>query len=242
MLHRSALTALVAVACLSTSAAAQSAQRWSIQASGLFVGVSGDAYEGLKSGPGGEVQLRLTPSLWSYGAGLQYSTHGIDGVADRNVELTGIFFEPRRVFDVGSAKVAPYVSARLAYLRLSLDLGEFGNEIGESSNERNTGSGPDVSLSAQQARANVVISASGFQGNVGGGVLVRLSPRVNLDLGATLGAIRFGEAKAEVDGETVETSGSSSGTGQNAVVRVGLAIGLGGGAKAKAAAPATRRR
>jgi hypothetical protein len=234
MLHRTALTAVLAVAALSTSAAAQSAQRWSLQASGLFVGVAGDAYEGLKSGPGGELQLRVTPSLWSYGAGLQYSTHGIDGVSGQKVDLTGIFVEPRRVFDIGSAKAAPYVSARLSYLRLSLDLGDVGLS-------RVAGENPDVTLSAQQARANLVFSASGFQGNVGGGVLIKLSPRVNLDLGATLGAIRFGEVKAELDGQTIETSGASSGSGQNAVVRVGLAIGLGGGKpKPATAAPAKK--
>lgn len=230
MLHRSTLTAVVAVAALSTTATAQSAQRWSLQASGLFVGVAGDAYEGLKSGPGGELQLRVTPSLWSYGAGLQYSSHGIDGVSGTNVDLTGIFVEPRRVFDIGSAKAAPYVSARLSYLRLSLDVGDVGVA-------RASAASPDVTLSAQQARANLVFSASGFQGNIGGGVLIKLSPRVNLDLGATLGAIRFGEVKAELDGRTIDASGTSSGSGQNAVIRAGLAIGLGGG-KAK---PAVRR-
>lgn len=235
MLHRSALAAVIAVTALSTPAAAQSAQRWSIQASGLFVGVSGDAYEGLKSGPGGEVQVRVTPSLWSYGAGLQYSTHGIDGVSGQNVALTGVFVEPRRVFDVGSPKVAPYVSARLAYLRFSLDFGDVGQMRAVA------GANPDVALSAQQARANLVFSASGYQGNIGGGVLIKLSPRVNLDLGATLGTIKFGEVKAELDGRTVGSSGTSSGTGQNAVVRAGLAIGLGGG-KAKVAAPAPAKK
>lgn len=230
MLHRSALTAVVAVAALSAPAAAQSAQRWSIQASGLYVGVLGDAYEGLKSGPGGEVQLRMTPSLWSYGAGLQYSTHGVEG-SDLTVALSGAFFEPRRVFDVGSSKYAPYLSARIAYLSLSADFDIALERVATNAN-------PGLSLAVAR-RANATVSASGLQGNVGGGVLTKLSPRVNLDLGVTVGAIRFGKAQIEFDGRTTELTDGVTGTGQNVVVRAGLAIGLGGG-KAKAAAPSTK--
>lgn len=231
MFHRSTLTALVAVACCSTVAAAQSAQRWSIQASGLYVGVMGDAYSGLDNGMGGEVQLRVTPSLWSYGAGLQYSSHALNQSNGFNVSLAGVFFEPRRVFDVGSAKFAPYMSARAAYLQQSADLGDVGQA-------RTARTNPDVLLAVAQ-RANLEISASGFQGNIGGGVLTKLSPRVNLDLGVTVGVIRFGDVVAKIDGQNSGTFTGTSGTGQNVVVRAGLAIGLGGGA-AKAATPAAR--
>ena len=231
MRFRSTLTAVVAVACITSPVAAQSAQRWSLQASGLYVGVFGNAYEGLKSGAGGEFQVRVTPSLWSYGAGLQYSSHGLDKVSNYSVSLSGVFFEPRRVFDIGSAKVAPYISARLAYLQLSADLGEYIQRVVSSE--------PAVALSVQR-RANATLSASGFQGNIGGGFLTRLSPRVNLDLGATLGVIRFGKATVKSGSQTIGTSGQSSGTGQNLVVRAGLAIGLGGGAK-KSVTPATTR-
>jgi hypothetical protein len=232
MRHRSAVTALVAVACCSAPLVAQSAQRWSLQASGLYVGVLGEAYDGLKNGVGGEVQVRVTPSLWSYGAGLQYSSHALTEVDGFNVSLTGVFFEPRRVFDIGSAKVAPYMSARLAYLQQSADLGDV--QLG-----RIAGANSDVSLAVAR-RATLEISASGFQGNVGGGILVKMSPRINLDLGVTLGVIRFGDATATIDGRDAGSFDGTSGTGQNAVVRAGLAIGLGGGAK-KSAAPATTR-
>ena len=232
MRHRSRLTALVAVACISSPVAAQSAQRWSLQASGLFVGVFGDAYDGLKSGPGGELQVRVTPSLWSYGAGLQYSSHGLKNEPGYNLSLSGVFFEPRRVFDVGSAKYAPYMSARLSYLQLKADLSNVVID-------RIARAEADIALSVRQ-RATASLSASGYQGNIGGGVLTKLSPRVNLDLGVTLGLIRFGEATAKVNGRVTGTSGASSGTGQNVVVRAGLAIGLGGGAKKAAAKPVTR--
>lgn len=215
MFHRSALTALIAVATLSTPALSQSAQRWSVQASGLYVGVLGDAYAGLENGPGLELQLRVTPSLWSYGGGLQYSSHELTGAPGNSISLSGIFFEPRRVLDIGSARYAPYLSGRAAYLQQEAD---FGN--------------------------GTTLRASGFQGNVGGGVLARLSPRVNLDLGVTLGVIQFGDAELKSNGQVQGTFGGTSGTGQNVVVRAGLAIGLGGGSKSAAPAttkPATRR-
>jgi hypothetical protein len=236
MRHRFSLAAFAAAACITSPLVAQSAQRWSLQASGLYVGLFGNAYDGLESGPGGEVQVRVTPSLWSYGAGLQYSTHSLSTNSNYSVGLSGVFFEPRRVFDIGSAKYAPYMSGRLAYLKLAADLGSSNTTSGTSGiGQVGRASNPPVSLSVAQ-RAGLELSATGFQGNIGGGVLTRLSPRVNLDLGLTLGAIRFGTAKLKQNGTVVNESSGVTGTGQNVVVRAGLAIGLGGGAK-KAATP-----
>ena len=51
---------------------------------------------------------------------------------------------------------------------------------------------------------------------------------MNLDLGATFGAIHFADVKADVPGlgsQTFDTG--SAGNGQNLVLRVGLAVGLG---------------
>ena len=233
MRHRSTLTAFLAAACITSPAAAQSAQRWSIQASGLYVAVFGSAYNGLNNGVGGELQVRVTPSLWSYGFGAQFSKHGLSNSPGNNIGLSGIFFEPRRVFDIGSAKVAPYVSARLAYLQQAADVNFAAARILRTA--------PNVSLSVSQLQT-FTLSASGFQGNIGGGVLTKLSPRVNLDLGVTLGLIRFGDVTAKSGSQTSTFSGTS-GTGQNAVARVGLAIGLGGGARnstAPAAKPVSR--
>jgi opacity protein-like surface antigen len=194
------------VACASR-VPAQSAQRWSLQASGLHVGVYGDAYEGLEAGAGGELQIRLTPGVWSFGIGGQASSHGtVDmGFGDQKVSLTGVFIEPRRVIDVGSSRVAPYVSARLAYLKQSVDF-TITNGVDA------------VSVDAE---------ASGTQINGGGGLLVRLSPRVNLDVGATYGLIRFGDVSVDVPGVGSTVVDGSSGNGQNLVIRLGLAIGLG---------------
>jgi opacity protein-like surface antigen len=162
----------------------------------------GDAYEGLKSGPGLEAQFRITPSVWSFGFGVQGSAHSFDDVdlGNEDVTLAGLFFEPRRVLDVGSGRVAPYVSARLAYLRQSLDIDVEGTKVSAS--------------------------ASGAQINGGGGVLVRLSPRVNLDLGATYGYIRFGDVEVDVEGFGSTKVDGTSGNGSNLVLRAGFAIGL----------------
>lgn len=193
------LAAAAALVCVSSTATAQSAQRWALQGSAIAVVPSGSAYEGLKSGGGLELQVRYNPSALSWGFGIQYSSHGVDvpGLTDEKVSLSGVFVEPRYVVDVGSSSYAPYMSARLAYLQQRLDIG-------------------DASA-----------SASGGQANLGGGVLMRLSPRLNLDLGLTYGIINFGDAEVSMNGQSVKVDGTS-GNGQNLVLRVGLALGLGG--------------
>lgn len=179
------------IACLSlaasfaalSSAAAQTSQRFSAQASALFVTLSGDAYESLKNGPGVEGQLRFNPGALSIGGGVQFSKHDIDNTGfedqiDGSIKLWGAFIEPRYVIATQSTRLAPYVSARLAYLRQSVDV-----------------DGVDA-------------HANGYQMNGGGGILMRLAGNVNLDLGATFGYIDFSEAK--VSGTT--TADPDSGT------------------------------
>lgn len=192
--------AAFALVAWSTTLEGQSAQRWSLQVSPIFVAAFGDAYEGLESGLGFEAQVRLTPSAWSFGAGIQGSVHGLKDVPDEDVTLAGIFFEPRYVIDLGGNQ-APYISSRLAILAQSatIETPTFGD---------------------------IELTATGAQLNIGGGVLFRLSPRINLDLGATLGIINFGDVEARSGGETVTIEGTS-GNGQNIVLRIGLAIGLG---------------
>ncbi len=177
--------------------AAQSAQRWSAQGSVLYVAPSGDAYEGLSAGPGFELQVRYTPSAFSLGAGYQRSSHDLDlgDGSSETVTLAGPFIEPRYVIDVGSMSYAPYVSGRLAFLTQDVEV------------------------------QGVTASASGTQVNAGGGVLVRLSPRVNLDLGATYGAINFDDVVLEYQGQTYTIDGTS-GSGRNLVLRAGVTVGI----------------
>ncbi len=181
----------------------QSAKRFSLQASGLYVGVFGSAFEGVNGGGGFEAQARYNPSAFSIGAGYQASIHSwsFDG-SNESLNFAGPFVEPRYVIDVGSPKAAPYVAARVAFLRQTAD----------------------VTINSTA----VHLSASGTQLNLGGGALIRLSPAVNLDLGATFGRIHFAEVKADVPGygsQTFDTG--SSGDGQNLVLRAGVAIGVG---------------
>lgn len=189
------------------AASAQSAQKVSLQLSGLYVGVFGDAYDGLKGGPGAELQLRYTPGAWSFGAGTQASLHDFTDaeLSDQQVLLTGAFFEPRRVIDIGSSSVAPYLSARFAWLRQTLNM----------------------TLTDGIDEVDVEATASGGQINGGGGLLFRMSPRVNLDIGATFGVIRFGDVEINAGNYGQGTVQGTTGTGQNVVFRLGLAIGLG---------------
>ncbi len=193
-----AVAALVAsLAVTSNSVHAQSAQRWSLQGSAIHVGTMGEAYEGMAGGVGAELQLRFTPGRLSIGVGVQSSTHQVDlgEFGKEDATLAGGFIEPRIVFDVGSDRFAPYGSARIAFLEQALTV------------------------------ETIKASASGTQMNIGGGLLMRMSPRVNFDVGVTYGSINFSDIEVTYLGQT-ETVNGSSGTGKNLVLRAGVAIGL----------------
>jgi opacity protein-like surface antigen len=190
------VTGLGLVGLAVNQATAQTAQRFSVQASGLYAHLYGDAFDGIGRGLGGEAQLRYTPSAFSIGAGFQYTDHDTPGSPGATLHLYGGFLEPRYVIDVGSGTLAPYVSTRFSILSQKLtELRDTGQEI--------------------------ETSATGVTLNGGGGVLIRLGSRVNLDVGSTFGYTRFGES--ETEGVT-----NPSASGSNIVVRIGLALGLGG--------------
>ena len=184
----------VAVGILCGDLEAQSAQPFSLQASGLVNGVFGDVFTGLQDGIGGEAQFRYTPGALSVGAGFQFTVHELEGRME-DARLYGGFIEPRHRIHVGSNVVAPYISARLSLLKVGF-------------------SGGDLKL-----------SSTFMQLNGGGGVLTRLSSRVNLDLGATFGYNRLGNGTL-----TRKSSGTAipveSSSGSNIVIRLGLALGL----------------
>ena len=178
---------LPALLLLPTSSAAQSAQKYSFQASALGSFPGGDL-EGVKAGVGYELQIRWNPGAFSFGVGIEQTFHELDDPTDRNVRLTGGFFEPRYVIDTGSDKAVPYLAARFAASETHVD----------------------------GARD----SAIGYTVNGGGGLLVRLGPAINLDLGVTLGWKDLGETTL---GNTVVDLG----TGTNLIIRAGLAFGFG---------------
>ena len=126
----------------------------------------------------------------SFGVGIEQTFHNVDNLDDRNVRLTGGFFEPRYVVDTGSDKAVPYLAGRFAISKIRSE------EFGASS------------------------SATGYTVNGGGGLLIRLKPAMNLDLGVTLGWKDLGQA-------TIVDTVFDLGTGTNLVIRAGLAFGFG---------------
>ena len=197
----------------SHSGGAQTSQRISIQGSGLFAQLYGKAFDDIKDGIGWELQLRYTPGKWSFGAGVQQTIHDVSEdvseVFDK-VKLTGVFFEPRYVIDVGSSRYAPYLSGRFALSKMKFELQDAVLPDGFSS-DLSEPTGPTI--------------------NGGGGILVRLGSRANLDLGVTFGYTKFKDIRLRINddsGTNVFDQTFEVGNGTNAVFRVGLAFGLGG--------------
>jgi hypothetical protein len=205
----------VAIVWLSVGAGdvrAQTAQPISLQLSGLYEGLAGDAFEDVRPGTGFEAQVRYTRGAWSVGLGYQTTRHryrycalpASNGSCLANIvgriNGSGIFFEPRYVFDAGSDIFAPYVSGRFSIVKQ--------NDVGDPLFD---------------------FSVTGSSANGGGGLLVRLTPRINFDAGATVGYTRFSRYRA-VDRTTgaVFTGSPGGASGSNFVVRVGMAIGIGG--------------
>jgi len=201
-----------ALLCLvAARASAQTAQPLSVQLSGLYEGLWGDAFDDVRPGGGFEAQLRYTRGAWSVGLGYQAAQHryefcylplsggGCGRVIPARINGSGVFFEPRYVLDAGSDRFAPYVSGRFSIVRQS-DTGD-----------------PDYE-----------VSVTGSSANGGGGVLFHLTPRINFDAGATVGYTRFSSYR-EIDKQTgAERTGSVGASGANFVLRIGVAIGIGG--------------
>jgi len=143
------------------------------------------------AGVGWEAQIRWNPGAFSFGVGIEQTFHGVDDLPDRSVRLTGGFFEPRYVIDTGSDKAVPYLAGRFASSEIYVE------EFGASS------------------------TAFGYTINGGGGLLIRLGPAMNLDLGVTLGYKDLGRT-------TILDTIFDLGTGTNLIIRAGLAFGFGG--------------
>ena len=170
---------------------------FSVQASALFEQVYGDAAqwrlnESLPAGYGVEGQVRYTPSALSIGGGVQWTTHSwTDTGEDSNLSLLGVFLEPRYVLPA-TDRIGPYLSARLAFTKLKLKIAS--EEVG---------------------------TATGQTINGGGGILVALTPKMALDIGATFGYTNFGDLE-----NNGTPTGLKTGSGTNLIARIGLAIGL----------------
>ncbi len=203
----------VALVIATSTLHAQTSQRISIQGSGLYAALVGKAFNDIKDGIGGELQIRYTPSKFSLGVGVQHTIHDVsEDVSEvfSKVKLTGAFLEPRYVIDIGSTKLAPYLSMRLALSKMKFEIQDDVLPDGYSS-ELSEPTGPTI--------------------NGGGGVLIRLGGRANLDLGVTFGYTKFRNIRLQINddsGTNVLDETFTVGSGSNAVFRLGLAFGLGG--------------
>jgi hypothetical protein len=217
------LAGTLCIAAAATSLA-QSRQPLSLQVSGLFARPFGGDYDDFKvgSGGGGEAQIRYTPGALSLGVGFQLTSHTSQGyflalddgslvdVSGVGAKIFGAFLEPRYVIFVGSDRVAPYLSARLSLLHYGTDA--------SWADER------------QGYQGTMNWSTTGLTANAGGGLMVRLTARMNLDLGATYGYSNFGaysiRIREQQSGASVQDQ-FAGGHGSNVIVRVGLAMGIG---------------
>ena len=126
MLGRVSLGVVLAVLTLSSPAAGQTAQRWSIQLSGLGVRLTGERDDRLSVGGGGELQVRWNPSAFSIGIGGQTTVHELENV---NITYRGGFVEPRYVLTTLGNSVALYGSARLMSLSATVTVLTVEREI-----------------------------------------------------------------------------------------------------------------
>jgi hypothetical protein len=175
---------------------AQSAQAVSLQVSGLYNGLFGTVFQGLNNGAGAEAQIRYTPGALSFGAGFQITSHGFH---------TPSFDENVRLYGGFfepryRIHTGSYVVAPYVSARFAiLKMGFSGG---------------------------LSVSSTFIQLNGGGGLLYRLSPRVNLDVGATYGYDRLGAGTFASEQGTIGSFPARSGS--NVVVRLGFAVGIGG--------------
>ncbi len=171
-------------------ASAQSAQKVSLQLAVLSTSIGGTGSSST-TGVGIEPQLRFNQLLSgeryvvSLGVGGQYTTHASGG---DKLNIAGAFLEPRYVPVIGSGRVVPYLSGRLALLQQSSNFGS---------------------------------SSSGYAYGAGGGIVVSLSRRVNLDAGAQLVRQKFG------DFEFTDGSPGSFNPFTTYAAKIGFNLGLG---------------
>ena len=171
---------------------AQSAQPWSVQASAV-ASAHRLGTTGDASGLGFEIQLRYTPrSVWSLGGGFQASSHRRGG---ESLVVSEWLLEPRYTIDIGSDRLAPYVAGRVALLQ-------------------------ETSTLFTTAFQTAQFHSSGAALAGGGGLLVRTSPRVNLDLGLSFNVQSFADAHSGAATATFSTF-------EGWVARVGAGIGFG---------------
>jgi len=179
---------------------AQTRSTWSVQGSGLFAGLGGGTYSRVDPGVGFELQARRRLNqFWSLGCGFQGTYHSYSGL-EGDFNLQGGFCEPRRVLDIGSESVFPYLSARVAVLHRS-----------------------------ESDSTGFEASANGTTLNAGTGIMIPFGAATSghptlLELGVSAGYTWFGDIS--VSQGKLGSFTRPAGSGWNFVLRAGIAVGL----------------
>lgn len=169
------------------------AQSLSFSGSGLYATLNGTDFSGINGGLGVDAQLRYHPrGGFSVGAGFQYSSHGLEGFSE-SFGVRAFFAEGRYAFvSASSPSLTPYLGVRFG-------LAHYGISSGGST-----------------------LSANGTAIGPTGGLLVRLSPTAQFDVGLGWFAVSFGDA--DLDGTTQADTESS---GSAMALRAGVVLGFG---------------
>jgi hypothetical protein len=181
----------VAIGTLCCDLEAQSAQPFSLQASGLVNGVFGNVFTGLQDGVGGEAQFRYTPGALSVGAGFQFTLHELERRME-DARLYGGFIEPRYRIHAGSNVVAPYVSGRLSLLKVGFSEGDL--SLSSIFMQLNGGGGLLFRL---DSRLNLDLGATFGYNRLGNGTLTSRSSGTAVPVASSSGSnivIRLGLA------------------------------------------------
>lgn len=177
MLRRACFAVLVAVPFLWSDATAQTAQRFSIQASALGVQLTGIENQDLAFGGGGELQFRFSPSRFSIGVGGQTTVHEV-GV--NSVTFKGVFVEPRYVLAAISDVVGLYAAARFMTLNATFDI--LGTEVAFDGTAVSGGGGLLFRLGSRlNADLGITAGKESYEGERSDGVTV--VTRLGLALG-----------------------------------------------------------
>lgn len=185
MLRRVPAAVFVALVSLVPAAQAQTAQRWSVQLSALGVELTNISTDNdMRFGGGVELQARFNPSALSIGFGFQTTRHQVENALlarEITATYTGGFVEPRLILASLGDFAALYAAVRF------------------------------MSLSAKYEIGTVEEKVEGAAISGGGGLLIRITDRLNAEVGATAGKEYYNRDAR--DGTTI-------------VTRLGLAYGL----------------
>lgn len=168
MVRRVVVGLLFAFATTWTDVEAQTAQKFSIQASALGVQLTGIDNDDLAFGGGGEIQLRWNPSAFSLGIGFQSTRHDLE---PNSVTFKGGFLEPRYVVGAIGESVGVYLSGRLMSLNATFLI--LGSEIEIDGSAVSGGGGILIRLGSRvNGDLGVTVGKEFYDGEAADGVTV----------------------------------------------------------------------